>query len=70
MVIAKRWIKANNFVGELKPTDFKLVEEDLGPLKDGQVLCEAEWLSVDPYHRAYAERIPNGSTMIGGQIAK
>lgn len=35
-----------------------------------EFLAEAVYLSVDPYMRAYAERLPLGSTFIGGQIAK
>lgn len=34
------------------------------------VLVEAIYLSVDPYMRPRSERLPIGSTMIGGQVAK
>ncbi len=33
-------------------------------------MCEALWLSVDPYMRPYSKKFPLGSTMIGGQVAK
>lgn len=33
-------------------------------------MVEAEFLSVDPYMRAYTIRLPVGSTMIGSQVAK
>ncbi|KAJ1531114.1 hypothetical protein ONE63_005936 [Megalurothrips usitatus] len=67
---AKVIYMAKNFVGEPKPSDFQLKEEALPDLKDGEILCEAEWLSVDPYMRAYMVRYPPGTRMIGGQVAK
>ena len=33
-------------------------------------MVEAEYLSVDPYMRAYTIRMPTGCTMIGSQVAK
>lgn len=69
-VRAKKFIYASAFKGEPKLTDIQLVEEDLPPLKDGEVLIEALFLSVDPYHRPYMTRYPIGSEMIGGQVAK
>lgn len=33
-------------------------------------MVEAEYLSVDPYMRAYTVRLPVGNTMIGSQVAK
>lgn len=68
MVVAKKWIKKVEFEGEPKLSDLELVEEELGELKDGQVLVEAEWWSIDPYQRAFS--FPPGSTMIGGQVSK
>jgi len=67
---AKKFIYASAFKGEPKPSDFQLVEEDLPALKDGEVLIEAVYLSVDPYMRPYMSRFPVGSIMIGGQTAK
>lgn len=68
MVKSRVYIKAKEFDGEPKLSDIKLIEEELGPLKDGEILTEAEFLSVDPYLRVH--ECPVGSTMIGGQIAK
>lgn len=68
MVIAKIYIKANEFEGAPKSSDFELVEKELGAIEDGEILVEAEWLSVDPYMRAY--KVPAGSVMIGSQVAK
>lgn len=70
MVRAKKFIYANAFQGEPKLTDFKLVEEDLPGLKDGEILIEAIFLSVDPYMRPYMSRFPVGCLMIGGQVSK
>ena len=35
MVVAKKFIIAKHFEGEPKPSDLKLVEEELPPIKDG-----------------------------------
>lgn len=69
-VRAKTFIQLSAFKGEPKLSDFQLVEEDLPALKDGEVLIEALYLSVDPYMRPYMSRFPIGSLMIGGQVAK
>lgn len=70
VVRAKKFIYASAFRGEPKLSNIKLVEENLPPLNDGEVLIEALYLSVDPYMRAYNARRPVGSDMIGGQVAK
>lgn len=69
-VRAKKYIYASAFIGEPKLTDFQLVEEDLPALKDGEIMIEALFLSVDPYMRPYMSRYPVKSDMIGGQVAK
>lgn len=35
-----------------------------------EFLAEAVYLSVDPYMRAYAHKLPIGSTMVGTQVAR
>nr|CAD7448958.1 unnamed protein product [Timema bartmani] len=70
MTKAKKFILAKHFDGEPKESDLKLVEEELPPIKDGEILAEAVWLSVDPYMRPYSVRLPIGTTMIGSQVAK
>jgi prostaglandin reductase 1 len=70
MVKAKKYVFEKQFVGLPKATDLKLVEEELPPLKDGEFLSEAVYLSVDPYMRAYAPRLTLGTTFIGSQVAK
>lgn len=39
-------------------------------LKFVEVLIEAEYLSVDPYNRAYMINLPTGFDMMGGQVAR
>ncbi|XP_066585205.1 prostaglandin reductase 1-like [Prorops nasuta] len=70
MVKAKRFVIVQHFEKEPKPSDLKLVEEELPPINDGEYLVEAEYLSVDPYMRVYTTTLPLGSTMIGGQVGK
>jgi len=69
-VAAKKFLYAKRFQGEPKISDFELVEENLPALKDGEILTQAEYLSVDPYMRAYMIAYPVGVQMIGGQVAK
>jgi len=70
MVVAQKYILAKHFDGPPKETDLQIVEEELPPLKDGEFLAQAVYLSVDPYMRAYAHKLPLGATMVGTQIAK
>ncbi|KYN10151.1 Prostaglandin reductase 1 [Trachymyrmex cornetzi] len=70
MVKARKYVLVNHFVDEAKPTDLKLMEEELPPLQNGEYLAEAEYLSVDPYMRPYVRDLPLGATMIGSQVAK
>jgi prostaglandin reductase 1 len=53
MVIARKYVVKKHFQGVPKREDFEIVEEELPPLQDGEVLVKAEWISVDPYLRAY-----------------
>lgn len=70
MVKAKVWKYERRFDGFPKEGDLKLVEEELPPIKDGEYLAEAVYLSVDPYMRAYAPKVPLGATYIGQQVAR
>ncbi|CAD6230530.1 GSCOCG00006804001-RA-CDS [Cotesia congregata] len=69
MVVAKKYVVVKYFEGEPKSTDLKLINEELPSLKNGEILVEAEYLSVDPYMRLYIKQAPLNSTMIGTQIA-
>ncbi|XP_030760143.1 prostaglandin reductase 1-like [Sitophilus oryzae] len=69
MAKAKVFIYEKPFDGFPKEDDLKLVEEDLKPLKNGEFLTEAVFLSVDPYMRGYAPFLKTGTVFLGGQIA-
>jgi len=70
MVRAKKFVFQKQFEGLPKDTDLKLVAEELPPLKNGEFLVEAVYLSVDPYMRGYAPRLQTGTTFIGSEVAK
>lgn len=71
MVQAKSWILTRHFDGFPKDSDFQLKEEELPQPKDGEVLLEAIFLSVDPYMRPFSRvRMQGGDVMIGTQVAK
>lgn len=56
--------------GTPRVDDFALVEEELPPCKEGDVLVEAVALSVDPYMRYRSRIIPLNAPMFGSQVAK
>ncbi|XP_022920818.1 prostaglandin reductase 1-like [Onthophagus taurus] len=66
---SKKFIFVRNFDGIPKEEDFKLVEEVILDLQQGEFLAKAIYLSIDPYMRAYSSRIRLGETMIGSQVA-
>ncbi|XP_045498431.1 prostaglandin reductase 1-like isoform X3 [Colias croceus] len=67
---ARKYVLTKYFQGEPKESDFKIVEEELPDLKKGEILTQAEYLSVDPYMRAYMIGYKLPTDMIGGQVAK
>ncbi|XP_053609724.1 prostaglandin reductase 1-like [Plodia interpunctella] len=69
-VRAQKYVLNKYFQGEPKKSDFQIIEEELSVLKDGEILTEAEFLSVDPYMRAYMIGYKLPTDMIGGQVAK
>ncbi|XP_050684103.1 prostaglandin reductase 1-like [Leptidea sinapis] len=68
MVKAKKYVVSNTFQGPPKRDDFKIVEYDLPPLKDGEILLKTEWLSVDPYLRAYNSFLQPPYDQFGFQV--
>ncbi|KAG7461977.1 hypothetical protein MATL_G00196790 [Megalops atlanticus] len=71
VVQAKTWVLRQHFEGFPKDSDFELRVEQLPEPKDGEVLLEAVFLSVDPYMRPYSRvRMKEGDVMIGTQVAK
>jgi len=70
MVLGRRWVLKQHFVGHPKPEDFELVEEELPKLKDKQIRFRSLFLSVDPYMRPYTARMTPPFTMIGSSVAE
>ncbi|XP_028129068.2 prostaglandin reductase 1 [Diabrotica virgifera virgifera] len=70
MVKANVFLFEKHFEGFPKPENVKLVEEELGQIKNGEFLAEALYISVDPFIRARAPFLPLGQTMIGVQVAR
>jgi NADPH-dependent curcumin reductase CurA len=67
---AKFYILAKKHVGDPKLTDFELKEEELSPIKDGEILISALYFGIHAGLRAYQELYPIGSIITGGQVAK
>ncbi|KAF3697836.1 Prostaglandin reductase 1 [Channa argus] len=71
MVQAKTWILKKHFDGFPEHSNFELRVEELPEPKDGELLLEAVFLSVDPYMRPFSRvRMKEGDMMIGTQVAK
>ncbi|OXA64243.1 prostaglandin reductase 1 [Folsomia candida] len=66
---SKKWTVVSKAQGLPKVSDFKIVEEPIPELQDGEILCKAEWLTVDPYMRNRMDSSV-GAAMVGEQIAK
>lgn len=67
---AKVFIYAKAFIGEVKLSNFKIIEEELPALRDAQFLAQAIFISVDPYVRTFILSYPVGTPMVGRQVAK
>ena len=66
---------ANRPKGWVQESDFKIVQNDLPPLRDGEVLVKNLYLSLDPYMRgrmndskSYAAKTEIGDVMVGGTV--
>lgn len=70
MVHAKSWTLKKHFQGRPTQSDFELKTAELPPLKNGEVLLEALFLTVDPYMRMAAKRLKEGDMMMGQQVAR
>ncbi|KAL0970171.1 hypothetical protein UPYG_G00238330 [Umbra pygmaea] len=71
MVQAKTWVLTHHFEGFPNDNNFELRLETLSEPKNGEVLLEALYLSVDPYMRPFSRvRMNEGEVMIGSQVAK
>ncbi|XP_076811901.1 prostaglandin reductase 1-like [Clavelina lepadiformis] len=66
---SKVYVKAAEFVGHPKLTDFKIIEQEVSEdLQDGEILTEAVCISPDPYTRVW--KIDVGQEFIGFQLAR
>ncbi len=73
----KQVLLDNRPQGEASASNFKLVDADTPPLKDGEVLVRHHFLSLDPYMRgrmndakSYAAPQPLGQVMQGGTVGE
>jgi NADPH-dependent curcumin reductase CurA len=73
----KQILLDNRPQGEASASNFKLVESETPPLKDGEVLVRHHYLSLDPYMRgrmndakSYAAPQPLGQVMQGGTVGE
>lgn len=67
---ARKIVMKQHFQGAPKLSDFEIVEETLPALQDNEILCKAEWFTVDPYMRPASMRMKAGDQMPGGQVAR
>lgn len=70
MVHAKSWTLKKHFEGSPTSSNFELKTVELPPLKNGEVLLEALFLTVDPYMRLAANKLKEGDMMMGEQVAR
>lgn len=68
MVKARNYVVKKRFVGAPKRDDFEVVETELPPIKNGEILVKTEWISVDPYLRAYNGRMALPYDQFGFQV--
>jgi NADPH-dependent curcumin reductase CurA len=61
-------IICERFDGFPKPENFAIVQEDLTDLKDGEILLEAKYLSVDAGSKVFMDMLPSKSQMVGAQV--
>ena len=76
-MINKQVLLTSRPAGEATTANFTLVETPVPELKDGQVLVQHHYLSLDPYMRgrmndakSYAEPQPLNEVMIGGTVGE
>jgi NADPH-dependent curcumin reductase CurA len=77
MTINRQWLLVSRPQGEASVDNFRLVEQALPELKDGEVLVRHHFLSLDPYMRgrmnevkSYAAPQPLNEVMIGGTVGE
>ena len=70
IVAGTRFVLKHQFSGFPKKEDFDFVEDPMPALKDGEILMDALFMSVDPYMRPYVMRLSPPFTMIGTGVYK
>ncbi len=77
MTYARAWTLKQRPQGMPTHGDFELREQELAPLRDGEVRVRNEWLSVDPYMRgrmndvkSYVPPFQLGEPMDGGAVGR
>ncbi|XP_072931529.1 prostaglandin reductase 1-like [Epargyreus clarus] len=68
MVKARKYVVKRAFQGLPKREDFEVVESELPPISNGEILVKTEWVSVDPYQRAYNSRYPTPYDQFSFQV--
>ncbi len=73
----RRVLLRNRPVGEPTLADFEIVDAPLPAPGDGEILCRAIWLSLDPYMRgrmndvkSYTAPVELGQVMVGGTVSE
>src|SRR5882672_4650582 len=76
-IVNKQWLLVARPSGEASVDNFRLAETPLADLRDGQVLVQHHYLSLDPYMRgrmnagkSYASPQPLDAVMIGGTVGE
>ncbi|KAF2367758.1 Alcohol dehydrogenase C-terminal [Trinorchestia longiramus] len=67
---ARVWKLKEKCKGMPKLSDFECITEAAPSCGDGDVVIEAEWLSVDPYMRYRIAMSKPGDTIVGSQVAR
>ncbi|KAL0841455.1 hypothetical protein ABMA28_015141 [Loxostege sticticalis] len=68
MVKARKFVVKQAFKGKPKREDYEIVEYELPPLKDNEILIKAEWISVDPFQRVSAHTMVVPYDQFGYQV--
>lgn len=73
----RRWLLASRPHGAPVAKNFRLEEQPLPALAEGQVLLRTVWLSLDPYMRgrmsdapSYSPPVEIGAVMVGGTVSR
>jgi NADPH-dependent curcumin reductase CurA len=73
----KQIVLASRPKGEVRESDFRLVETEIPSVREGEILTRVHYLSLDPYMRgrmdegrSYAPPQPVGEVMVGGTVAE